>query len=210
MQLVELKLCHLRARASPIVLRLLSPACQAAHFQALLGGQLERIELPEPVVALTLRAGRLQPLAAVSGDLLASRQRMGGNGLSAGRLVECLRARLGRRAVYGVGLQADYRPDRAWRRVEPVTSHVSGHPVQLSRPLWLLESPTPLRQQQGWPWQEGRLRIEAGPERIESGWWDGADISRDYYLARNAYQQWLWIYRERRGARRWYLHGLFA
>ncbi len=209
-QLVELKLCHLRARASPIVLRLLSPACQAAHFQALLGGHLERIELPEPVVALTLRAGRLQPLAAVSGDLLASRQRMGGNGLSAGRLVECLRARLGRRAVYGVGLQADYRPDRAWRRVEPVTSHASGHPVQLSRPLWLLESPTPLRQQQGWPWQEGRLRIEAGPERIESGWWDGADISRDYYLARNAYQQWLWIYRERRGARRWYLHGLFA
>ena len=82
--------------------------------------------------------------------------------------------------------------------------------MQLNRPLWLLKSPTPLRQQQGWPWQEGRLRIEAGPERIESGWWDGADISRDYYLARNAYQQWLWIYRERQGARRWYLHGLFA
>ena len=69
---------------------------------------------------------------------------------------------------------------------------------------------SPLRQQQGGPWQEGRLRIEAGPERIESGWWDGADISRDYYLARNAYQQWLWIYRERQGTRRWYLHGLFA
>lgn len=209
-QLVELKLRHLRAPASSIVLRLLSPACRAEHFQALLGGHMERIELPEPVVALTLRAGRLLPLAAVSGDLLASRQRMGGGGLSAGRLVECLRARLGRRAVYGVDLQADHRPDRAWRRVEPVTSQDSGHFAQLDRPLWLLESPTPLRQQQGWPWQEGRLRIQAGPERIESGWWDGADISRDYYLARNAHQQWLWIYRERQDARRWYLHGLFA
>ncbi len=209
-QLVELKLRHLRAPASSIVLRLLSPACRAEHFQALLGGHMERIELPEPVVALTLRAGRLLPLAVVSGDLLASRQRMGGGGLSAGRLVECLRARLGRRAVYGVDLQMDHRPDRAWRRVEPVTRQDSGHFAQLNRPLWLLESPTPLRQQQGWPWQERRLRIQAGPERIESGWWDGADINRDYYLARNAHQQWLWIYRERQGARRWYLHGLFA
>ena len=209
-QLVELKLRHLRAPASSIVLRLLSPACRAEHFQALLGSHMERIELPEPVVALTLRAGRLLPLAAVSGDLLASRQRMGGGELSAGRLVECLRARLGRRAVYGVDLQADHRPDRAWRRVEPVTSQDSGYFAQPDRPLWLLESPTPLRQQRGWPWQEGRLRIQAGPERIESGWWDGADISRDYYLARNAHQQWLWIYRERQGARRWYLHGLFA
>ncbi|MCZ6716313.1 MAG: DNA polymerase Y family protein [Gammaproteobacteria bacterium] len=209
-QLVELKLCHLRAPASTVVLRLLSPGYQAEHFHALLGGHMERIALPEPVVSLVLRSGRLQPLAAVSGDLLASRQSMGGRGLSAGRLVECLRARLGRRAVYGVGLQQDYRPDRAWRRVEPVTTQESGYPAQLCRPLWLLESPIPLRQQLGWPWQEGRLRIQAGPERIESGWWDDADISRDYYLARNAYQQWLWIYRERQGTRRWYLHGLFA
>jgi len=206
-QLVELKLHHLRVPTTPVVLRLLSPGSQAEHFHALLGGHLERIELPEPVVALTLRAGRLQPMAAVSGDLLSSHRR---GGLSAGRLVECLRARWGRRAVYGVGLQQDHRPERAWRRVEPVVTQESACFVQLSRPLWLLESPTPLRQQQGWPWQKGRLCIQAGPERIESGWWDGADISRDYYLARNVYQQWLWIYRERHGVRRWFLHGLFA
>ena len=28
-----------------------------------------------------------------------------------------------------------------------------------------------------------RLELLAGPERIESGWWDGADVQRDYYVA---------------------------
>ena len=29
-----------------------------------------------------------------------------------------------------------------------------------------------------------------GPERIESGWWDGADVRRDYYLIRAGQQGW--------------------
>ena len=50
----------------------------------------------------------------------------------------------------------------------------------------------------------------AGPERIESGWWDGGDVQRDYYIARRADGARLWIYRECGGARRWFLHGIFG
>jgi len=35
--------------------------------------------------------------------------------------------------------------------------------------------------------QEGHrsgLVLEQGPERIESGWWDGRGVARDYYIAR--------------------------
>jgi len=55
----------------------------------------------------------------------------------------------------------------------------------------------------------------AGPERIESGWWDFGSPSRnpvfrDYFVARNPRGQTLWIYRELAAPRRWFLHGFFA
>jgi protein ImuB len=44
-------------------------------------------------------------------------------------------------------------------------------------------------------------------ERIESGWWDGNDVGREYFVARNPVQSLLWIYRDVQG---WYLHGFFS
>jgi protein ImuB len=87
------------------------------------------------------------------------------------------------------------------------------------RPLWLLPSPEPLEQQRGRPCRCGPLELLQGPERIESGWWDGADISRDYYRARDSRGALLWIYRvfpgqlparSSHGAHRWFLHGIFG
>jgi protein ImuB len=58
-------------------------------------------------------------------------------------------------------------------------------------------------------------RIEApavllsGPERIESGWWDGGDVTRDYYVARAVDGARLWVFQDlARGE--WYLQGLWA
>jgi protein ImuB len=82
------------------------------------------------------------------------------------------------------------------------------------RPLWLLQTPRPLDVRSGRPLHHGVLEIEAGPERIESGWWDGADVMRDYYVARDGRGARLWVYRECQGRRRndgaWFLHGIFG
>ncbi|MEE8287024.1 MAG: hypothetical protein V3R72_10050, partial [Gammaproteobacteria bacterium] len=67
-----------------------------------------------------------------------------------------------------------------------------------------------LRTVAGDPWLEGRLHLARGPERIESGWWDGHDIARDYFQALHASGTCYWIYRELREQRAWYLHGVFA
>ena len=62
----------------------------------------------------------------------------------------------------------------------------------------------------GDPWFDGSLHLERGPERIESGWWDGGDIARDYFEALHASGARYWIYHELRERRDWYLHGVFA
>jgi protein ImuB len=89
-------------------------------------------------------------------------------------------------------------------------------------PTWLLATPQPLTVQRHRPLYQGPLTLLAGPQRIESGWWE-PDASgqaaapaalRDYFVARSAQAGLLWIYRERlaqAGAQPgWFLHGLFA
>jgi protein ImuB len=84
------------------------------------------------------------------------------------------------------------------------------HSATPRRPSWLLQEPQPLTTRRGRPLHDGPLQLLAGPERIESGWWDGADIQRDYYIARTTLGARLWIYREHSGARGWFLHGIFG
>ena len=61
------------------------------------------------------------------------------------------------------------------------------------------------------PFYGSPLRLISGPERIESGWWDGALVLRDYFVAEGEEGACYWIYRERdAGSARWFLHGLFA
>jgi protein ImuB len=51
----------------------------------------------------------------------------------------------------------------------------------------------------------------AGPERIESGWWDGRDAQRDYFIATRTDGSVVWVYRELDdSAVRWFVQGWFA
>ncbi|MGH8360543.1 MAG: DNA polymerase Y family protein, partial [Pseudomonas sp.] len=54
------------------------------------------------------------------------------------------------------------------------------------------------------------LHILMGPERIESGWWDGADVRREYYLVRTRAGQQGWAYRTVGESGTLWLQGWFA
>lgn len=54
-----------------------------------------------------------------------------------------------------------------------------------------------------------RIIANAGPERIESGWWSGPMQRREYYRIALESGDWWWIYRDMR-TKIWYLHGAFA
>jgi protein ImuB len=79
-----------------------------------------------------------------------------------------------------------------------------------ARPLWLLDPPHPLPEIAEIPQYEGPLTLMTRPECIESGWWNGDDVQREYFVACNPAQSLLWIYRENRKNSGWYLHGFFS
>lgn len=85
-----------------------------------------------------------------------------------------------------------------------------GSAAAARRPLWLLSTPLLMSAPGAWPQYEGPLEKLAGPERIETGWWDDRDVTRDYYVMRNRAAAQLWVYRERRPPHEWYLQGIFG
>jgi protein ImuB len=60
------------------------------------------------------------------------------------------------------------------------------------------------------PRRRGPLRLKSEPERIETGWWDGGEIARDYYTAIDPRGVRLWVFRERTAPHGWFLHGVFG
>jgi protein ImuB len=78
------------------------------------------------------------------------------------------------------------------------------------RPLWLLPQPRQLHERGGLPRRRGPLRLLGEAERIETGWWDGAEVARDYYTAVDGRGARLWVFREREPPHRWFLHGVFG
>jgi len=216
-QALELRLVHREASPTRLRLRFVEPVAEQRRIAELLSERLARTALPAPVRALRLRSGSLVTSREASGELFAMDRRQSGAGVP--QLVERLRARLGTEAVYGLCLVPEHRPESSWRVAEPSVpaakpnrgrskpGSVPGRPPE--RPLWLLAEPQSLEGDEQ-PSFEGALELEQGPERIESGWWDGRDVQRDYYVARNPAGVRLWVFRERHPPARWFLHGVFG
>jgi protein ImuB len=208
-QVLEWHLAHHRHPATRVSIELVTASRDAGHLLLLLRERLARVTLREAVVYLGIRAGDILPLAPSSQDLFGEEGAAGGDWRA---LVERLRSRLGRTAVQGLTLSAEHRPEKAWRCCTPgegadKASSSEHHPA---RPLWLLDPPELLRTVAGDPWLQGPLHLTRGPERIESGWWDGHDIARDYFEASHTNGACYWIYRELREQHTWYLHGVFS
>ncbi len=67
------------------------------------------------------------------------------------------------------------------------------------RPAWLLDTPLPLLTRRHRPFYGSALRLVSPGERIESGWWDDAVVTRDYFVAQADDHTCYWIFRERLG-----------
>ena len=203
-QRIAVRLSH-RDATTDIVIGMLAPSRDTARFTLLLREQLARLTLREPVRAIAVSAGEILPLAGDNIALFAEDRASAAQPWQ--QLIERLRARLGNDSVQNLATVADHRPEQASLLTDAETKQL---PLNFGeRPFWLLPAPRPLGPQ---PHYQGPLELLAGPERIESGWWDDDEAMRDYFVARSAQRSLLWIYRERRASHigMWYLHGIFS
>lgn len=161
--------------------------------------RLERAEVPRAVVGVRLVAEALPPFVPAIRDLFDTRPQQA---QAWPQLRERLRARLGEEAVYQLQPTPDPRPERAWRRVREGDDARVEEAVLPPRPTWLLPHPRPLHDHQP--------RIVSGPERLESGWWDGADARRDYYVLELSTGQKAWAFAPPGEQGGWMLQGWFA
>ena len=194
-----LRLEHEGRTHTDVEVGLLAAERDPALLFELARNRLERVQVGKPVVGLRLVARQLPPFVPAARDLFDSRPQQQ---LPWPQLRERLRARLGDDAVHRIAPSGDPRPERAWTRIDGDGACIDAAPPRPPRPTWLLRKPVPLR--------DPRLRIVSGPERLESGWWDGEDARRDYYVLETARGQRAWVFAppgERDG---WMLQGWFA
>jgi protein ImuB len=203
-QRLVFRLKHRDRAATEVTIGLVAPSRDAEHFMLLARERFADLALGQSVREITLEVDDVLPLPGRSLGLLLEQGRPQGDWE---RLLERLRARLGAEAVRGIAARAEHRPEVASAAADLGTKQLQ--PEFGERPIWLLDHPRPLEEIGARPHHEGPLELLAGPERIESGWWDGGDVARDYFIARMRNEALVWIYRERGGGG-WYLHGLFA
>ncbi len=210
---------------STLEIALAEPSLETGHMHTLLRERLAQLPLPAPTLELRLRCKDLACSDAPSGELFPTRATER-EGLL--RLLERLQARLGRERVQRLQRVADHRPERG-TVLQPVDPAQAGERVTgdspvpasvtsaLTRPVWLFDPPVPLPDRQALPCLDGQpLQMVGGPERIETGWWDGDPAARDYFVAQTTDGSLVWVYRSRlpaastaQGAA-WFLQGRFG
>ncbi len=211
--------------AAPRVLEVgLSRATQSwRHVTALVCRRLETVDFSPGLSGLRLVAARTERFRCGQIELFEPVDPAGEEEL--GRLLDRFRNRLGPDGVVVAELVPDYQPEFAFRYRRVVTpgggdrSSQDGVRFPLPRPARLLPRPLLIRvvvsPADGVPVTmtiRGRaVRVVRawGPERIETGWWRGPDVRRDYFRVLTGSGGQVWVFCDRTDGR-WYYHGTFA
>jgi protein ImuB len=217
---IERLTCELRTTNKEkvsLTVGLLRPCDSLRYLMELAGLQLENLRLPAEVDQATLHAV-VAPRSWRQGRIFEADRPDTRDEFHA--LLERLSSRVGEKSVLRACLRPEAQPELSWDYVPWLGSHITDRSCTLSRglsrPLDLRGSPAPVRvEMAGGParfvWRERPYVVARswGPERIETGWWRGRDIRRDYYRVEVEGGQRFWLFRDLvRGS--WYLHGVYG
>ena len=203
-----------------LTIRVCKAVADARHLGDLLRLQLERLHFDAPLIGIYLEALETSPLDRPQQELFVHRQPKGARPLAS--LLNRLVSRLGRQAVVRPQVLPDPIPERAVA-FAPITeeflpSSPMLDPVHLpmDRPTCLFPQPVSVQViaviPDGPPsvlfWHGLRYDLARhwGPERIESGWWRGEAVCRDYYRVETTEGRRFWLFRQHED-QRWFLHG---
>lgn len=221
---------HGPRRSQPWVVSLFEPTNNPQHLLDLLKLQSERVQFRDPLHRIQLRATATVRIAAGQQLLwedshahtAPSQQR------TVGLLIDRLTSRLGKESVFGICAQAGALPEKSYREKQLTNtlrkSRKAAPPTLKAphRPLWLFDPPhalniaEPSKSRKGlkppasfqFGQQNHQVTRHWGPERIETGWWNGKTVRRDYYRVETDTGSRFWIFRQLNN-NSWYLHGSF-
>ncbi|MCA9176126.1 MAG: DNA polymerase Y family protein [Planctomycetales bacterium] len=190
--------------------------------------------IADGVERLVLSAPHVAPLVRQQQELFGGQRDL----RPAALLVDRLRQRLGEKCVLQAKLTADAQPERSFKYVWHYTGtqatrrrsgQSSAAPVgptdvppdaiagPLHRPL-LLAAPQELQvfkwsdqlpKEFSWNGSLVEVLRSWGPERIETGWWRGRSVRRDYYRVELRSGERLWLFRHIQTGQ-WFLHGWYG
>ena len=212
-------------------LGLYQPTACDVHLLQLLHLQWEGRRWPGLVSDIRLQAVTTAPLEVKQAELFPDQQRERQRKLAL--LVDRLSSRLGRDRVLSPTPHSDALPERAVEYAPAVEQRSKvkqsrkkgssragyGTPAGLSRPLQLYDPPIPVealavvpdgppRRFQFHRWRHNVVR-QWGPERIETSWWRGRTIRRDYWRVETESGGRFWLFRRQEDGH-WFLHGEFV
>jgi protein ImuB len=232
---VQRMLCSLMlANGEPvrIPVGLVRPSATFAHLIDLLRLHLERVRVTAEIAEVSLFVPCVAALEFQQDEMFE--EAVGSKPLAP--LLERLMSRLGEEMVLHPRLEADPQPEYGWRedmsyhegtktrrKEEKISSRVfvssclrgetSFLPPHLERrPVAVpVMSVVPGGPPLSFEWKGRSFRIAQawGPERIETGWWRGDDVRRDYYQVETAGGERFWLFR-RLPDEQWFLHGVFS
>jgi protein ImuB len=200
------------------------PARDARHLGRMLDERLECVDPGLGVEAMHLIAATTDPLGFVqtSSSLLADASH------DIAPLVDRLANRLGAALVYRIAPVESDVPERSVRLIPALTRITGTWPVDLPRPVRLLDPPQPVDAMALLPdhppvtftWRRVRHRVRHadGPERIAGEWWKRDRewfAVRDYFRVEDEAGRRFWLFRRGNGTdtetgdMRWFLHGFF-
>ena len=234
---LESELISIERRPILIHVGLFRPTCDPHHLFDLMRMQLDRQTLTAAVQEVTVRATLTSRLTDKQRSFLDDRSTHVSQQLA--HLVERLSSRLGRDRVVTTRLLAEPQPESNYRYeplAGQAKRNTGGTPTAISknaataglRPLHLYPSPIPLRtielastpqtRHRTWTVHPAAFQHRGhthhitntwGPERIETGWWRGPTVRRDYYRVEDEHGCRYWIFRDLE-RRQWFLHGFFG
>ena len=208
-------LLHENRSSTEVNLGLRQPSRSQEHLMLLLETHFTNLAIPAPVTAMKIEVKKFDAFLGQNSELLYEGKprplHYSSNRLA--QFMEKLQARLGEHSIKSINNVAAHCPEYASTQLDYTEQNIQATTrltAQNPRPFWLLASPQKLTVKHGKLYHRQPITILSGPERIETHWWSGTDVQRNYYVAMESNGSRLWIYRERDGTQAWYLHGVFA
>ncbi len=205
------------------------PSIAVRHVVDLVRLRMSRVRLPREIEGIAVEVVAAAPAVCRQRTLFSGESESAA--AEVGMLFDRLAGRLGAKAVFEPRLVRDAQPEHAWVGMPPAgepprTAAPSRQPVVPAerRPAWLLPRPVsldvlamvPAVADAGRPPVRFRCGGEVhdvasahGPERIETAWWRGPIVRRDYYVVETHSGGRFWIFRRLKDGA-WFLHGVFA